>query len=116
MARHGGDGDLDRLHAAAGDVKALRREGAAELARVVGGKGRAQLRYAALPSVERLAGLHGPRGRVADEAGGGEVALADPERDEALPPAAVIEHLEDARFRDFTRLAPEREQEVLTHR
>ena len=56
-AGDGGDGDLDRLHAAAGDEEALGREVAAEIARVIAGERRAQLRDAALPGVEGLAGL-----------------------------------------------------------
>ena len=104
-----GDGDLDRLHAAAGDEEALRREFAAELALVIAGERGAKLGDAALIGVEGLAGSErAVRSRRQMNCGRRKIALACPERDQAGAAAAVVEDFDDARFRRFAGLAPQR--------
>ena len=79
-----------------------KRSGAKRLAvgaLVIAGERRAQLRDAALMGVEGLAGGQRSRRRIGDEGRGRQVAFADPERDQALPAAAVIEHFDNAAFR-----------------
>ena len=93
--------DLDCVHAADGDEEILGRESAASGRRAVdvghvGGDRRAELGHAALVGVECLAAVERGLGRLADERRRRQVALADPQRNEPLPAAAVIEHLDDA--------------------
>ena len=92
-------GDLDGLHAAAGDEEALGRERLAVGALVIAGERGAQLRDAALMGIEGLAGGQRLRRRIGDEVRRRQVAFADPERDQPLAPAAVVEHFDDAAFR-----------------
>ena len=92
---------LDRVHAADGDEEILRRERSASRRRAVdaghvGGDRRAQLRHAALVGVEGLAAVERGLGRLADERRRRQVALADPQWNQPLPAAAVVEHLDDA--------------------
>src|SRR5688500_2301000 len=82
---------------------------------VIAGERRAELRYAALPSIEGLARLQRACRRLADEGRGWKVALAGPERDQPLASAAVVEDFHDARIRRFPRLASEREKEIVVH-
>ena len=94
-------GDFERVHAADGDEEALGREFAAARRRAVDARHvardrLAQLGDAALMGVEGLAAVERGLGRVDDEARRRPVALADPQRDQALPAAAIVEHFDDA--------------------
>ena len=95
--------DLDRLHAGAGDVELLRRERPAVERRVIARERLAQFRNAALPGVEGLAGRKRARRGLADEGGRRQIALADPQRDQPVAPAAVIRDLDDAALRRALR-------------
>jgi hypothetical protein len=93
--------DLDRVHTPNGDEEALGGERAAPGRRAIdsahiGGDRIAQVRNAALSGVEGLAAVERGLGRFADEGGRRQVAFADPERDQTLPPATVVEHFDDA--------------------
>ena len=99
---HGG---LDRLHAAAGDEEALRRERPAVGALVIAGERGAQLRNAALVGVEGLAGGERAGRCGSDEFRRRQVALADPQRDQPVAPAAVVEYFDNAAFRRVASFA-----------
>ena len=94
-------GDLDRMHAADGGEEAFRPERAAGWRRAVnaghvGGDRLAKDRDSALVSIKRLAPVDRRLRRLGGDRRRRQVALADPERDEALPIASVIEHFDDA--------------------
>ena len=65
-------------------------------ARHVAGDRVAQIGDAALMGVERLAAIERGLGRVGDEGRRRQVAFADPQRDQALAAAAVVEDFDDA--------------------
>ena len=83
VAREHAEGDLHRRHAAGGDEEALGIERLAVDPLVVAGDGLAQFGDAALIGVEGLALRQRLRRRLADEGRRRQVALADPERDDA---------------------------------
>jgi hypothetical protein len=62
--------------------------------RSVAGDRRAQFRDAALGGIERVTAVERGFGRLADERRRRQVALADPQGNEPLPAAAVVEHFE----------------------
>ena len=99
LARHHAQRDLDGRHAARGHEEALGIEGAAIEPLVIARDGKAQLGNAALMGIEGLAGLEAAAGRFRDEGRRRQVALADPQGDQALAVAAIVEDLDDAGFR-----------------
>ena len=98
------EGDLHRRHAAGGDEEALGVERLAVDPLVVAGDGLAQFGDAALIGVEGLALRQRLRRRLADEGRRRQVALADPERDDAGLEPTVAEHVDDAARRRLLRL------------
>ena len=86
---------LEGMHPTDRDVEALGIERSSEQAARVPGDRLPQLGDAALPGVEGLAGGERTRRRIRDEGRGRPVPLADPERDQPLPPAPVIGDLHD---------------------
>ena len=65
-----------------------------------------------LMGVERLAGASDFAAASEMKAGVGQVALAHPERDQSLPPAAVIEYFDNAAFRRVAGFAAQGGSEI----
>ena len=65
----------------------------------------ARIRNAALMGMEDLAAREREPHRLGDEVGRRAVALADPERDQPLAVAAIVEDLDDAALGDLARWA-----------
>ena len=71
----------------------------------------AQLREAALPSVEGLSGCERLRGSLGDEGRRGQVTLPRPQAHYAAASAAVIHRLHDAAVRRLARRAAQSRQQ-----
>ena len=84
------------MHAADGDEEALRPEPCAVMGAHIGRNRRPQFRHAGLIGVEGLAAVDRRLGRLGDETGGRQVALPDPEGNQTLLVAAIVEHLDNA--------------------
>jgi hypothetical protein len=70
----------------------------AEMSRVVIGQRLAKFRNAALIGVERLAGGKRVHRRPVDEIGARQIALADPERQEAFAATGIVDDFDDPAF------------------
>ena len=84
------------MHAAAGHEEILGLEGLRVDARHIARNRGPQRRQTALMGIEGLAFCVGLCGSFADELRRRPVSLADPERDQPLPVAAIIEDIDNA--------------------
>ena len=101
----GADGEVERLADADGDEDFIGRVvHAAELPLHVGGEGLAQLEQAEVGGVAGRAALQRVDGVFADVPGGGEVRLADAQRDHVLHRADDVEEVADAGAGDADQL------------
>ncbi len=81
----------------------LRRQRCREMAFVITAQRLAQFWNTALPGIEGLAIVQTIDGRLIDEVGAWQIAFADPQRQEVVPPPGIIHDFDNTALRSRQR-------------